>query len=82
MGGSGWHWRVWNFMIQTQPDLLSKKKKNCNPTQPTKPKKTTQHDKLGWVRSVLAGWWVGCTPLPYSDEIYISSLYIYIYIYK
>ena len=36
MGGSDRVWRVCTFMIQTQPDPI-KKKKNCNPTQPTKP---------------------------------------------
>ena len=37
MGGSGQIWQVWNFMTQTQPDPQLKKKKFCNPTQPTKP---------------------------------------------
>ena len=38
MGGSDRVWRVCTFMIQTQPDpIKKKKKKNCNPTQPTKP---------------------------------------------
>ena len=31
MGGSGRVWQVCNFMTQTQPDPLFKKKKNCNP---------------------------------------------------
>ena len=47
MGGSGWVWRVWNFMTKTQPDLPLKRKKNCNPTQPTKPQKPTQPGRLG-----------------------------------
>ena len=32
MGGSGWVWRIWNFMTQIQPDPLSKQ--FCNLTQP------------------------------------------------
>ena len=37
MGGSGQVWQVCNFMTQTQLDpLFKKKKKKCNPTQPTK----------------------------------------------
>ena len=34
-----------------------------NPTRPIIKKKfVTQPGGLGWVQSVLAGWWISCTP--------------------
>ena len=60
MGGSGWVWQIWNFMTRTQPDPLSKKKFI---TQPNPPSPKNRPNLAGWVGSVLASWWVGCTPL-------------------
>ena len=39
MGGLGWVWQVCNFMTQTQPDPLKKKKKKfVTQTNPPGPK--------------------------------------------
>ena len=51
MGGLGQVWRIWNFMTQTQPDPLSKKKKKKNVTQPNQPNPKNQLNSTGWVRS-------------------------------
>ena len=51
MGGSGRVWRVCNFMTQTQPDPLLKKKKIV--TQPNPPNPKNRPNQASWVGS---GW--------------------------
>ena len=48
MGGSGRIWQVCNFMTQTQPDPLLKKK---FVTQPNPPNPKNQSNPAGWVGS-------------------------------
>ena len=49
MGGSGWVWRVWNFMTQTQPDPLFKIFLKPNPTHQALKADPTQQVGLGRV---------------------------------
>ena len=60
-------------ILWPEPNLTCCKIKICNPTQPTKPKKSTQPGGLGWVRSVLMGRQVGCTPLIKSSTKWIHE---------
>ena len=48
MGGSGRIWRVYNFMTQTQPNPLYKKKII---TQPNPPNPKNRPNPTGWVGS-------------------------------
>ena len=58
MGGSGWVWRVWNFMTQTQPNPLSKKILQPNPTHQALKTDQIRQVGLGWV-GLGRFWWVG-----------------------
>ena len=55
-------------MTRTQP----------NPTQPTNLLKLTQLDRLGWIKSVLTDWWIGCTPL-ISFSLLLLLLFLFLF---
>ena len=57
MGGLVRDWQVWNFMTQTQPNLLLKKKIVTQPN-PSSPK----NDPTRQV-GLSQFWWVDCIPL-------------------
>ena len=52
---------------------------DSNPTQPTNLLKLTQLDKLGWIKSVLTDWWIGCTPLILFSLLLLLFLFLFFF---
>ena len=73
MGGLVRDWQVWNFMTQTQPNLLLKKKIVTQPN-PSSPK----NDPTRQV-GLSQFWWVGCTPLTIMvfPVVYDRKLFVF-----